>query len=406
MQLPENSIGISDILQHMDCARRMAYGMRRHVPLPPHVAEHEGERDDPPESWAPGNAYGSAVHEAIHIVDSEDVTDSVAVQRAMQAFPHWLGPEDMAMLKDDLATYHERDYLGVRTVASEDDIKVPLMTYKGVQYFFRFKLDRLYQRLDNEAVFIHIDYKSSKWPKSDAEVHKDIQMWAYNWAIHEHWPECDSLTQNYDQLRYGVIPTRKSAEQRQQMKEWLMRRVAVIVDDETLEPTANDWCPWCPIKRDCKRVWQMADWAKSRLDAFLITEPKLKQDGTPGKRLDIKLDRSQFDQAMRDLPKLSVVRKTIEKLEEELRDDIRALPPERRATLGWELRGSKNTTMTSEGKRKAHAIMGDDLYHVITMPKTKVENFYGEDKETAARVLDLMDETQGAPRLVRLKDDE
>jgi hypothetical protein len=32
--------------------------------------------------------------------------------------------------------------------------------------YLRTRIDRLYQRLDNPGVFVHVDYKSSRWPKT------------------------------------------------------------------------------------------------------------------------------------------------------------------------------------------------------------------------------------------------
>jgi hypothetical protein len=196
VKLPNNEVGISDILQWRDCAARMEFGMRRHT------------QGDPPESWSPANAYGSAVHDAIEQLE-DGATEDEAVQYAFGRYSKWLEPGDVSLLYDDLRLYVERDEIGVRTIVAEQDHRFPLFEYKGETIFFRFRLDRLYQRLDDERMFIGIDYKTSKWAKSQAEVDEDLQMWAYNVGIFEFladvYPEIEDpqLVQVYDQLRYG-----------------------------------------------------------------------------------------------------------------------------------------------------------------------------------------------------------
>src|SRR3954454_20504779 len=203
------AVGISDILQWRDCPERFVFGMKRHT---------EGAA---PESWSPQNAYGSGIHDCIHMVN-KGATHRDAVQAAFARYSNWLEPGDVSRLYEDLRIYEERDMLGVRTVAAERDMRFPLFIHKGQQIYFRFKIDRLYQRLDDETKFILIDYKSSKWAKSKDEVDADLQMWAYNVGVHIIYPECDDLLQIYDQLSYGQEFTRKNPAQREEMKRWLI----------------------------------------------------------------------------------------------------------------------------------------------------------------------------------------
>src|SRR3954469_25000723 len=203
MKLPGNAIGPTDIQQYRDCPRRFEFGMQRHTD----AGEH-------PEAQSSSTAYGSAVHEAIAFAEAEAALDDPAIQRAFDLYAKWLEPEDLERLRRDLATYRERDYAGARTVAVEEELRVPLFEHDGETIYLRTRIDRLYQRLDNPAVFIHVDYKSSRWPRSQQEVHEDRQLWLTNYIVHEVWPECETLVQAYDQLNFGVITTRKTDEQR------------------------------------------------------------------------------------------------------------------------------------------------------------------------------------------------
>jgi hypothetical protein len=274
LKLPGNAIGITDLLSYQDCPRRFAFGMRRHDKSPVVHPETGVEyvMGDAPEAESPATAYGSAVHDAIELVD-DLLTPEEAVERVFPTYGPWLEPADLDRLIEDLAIYKGRDYTGVRIVAQEDDMRVPLFVHEGETIYFRFKLDKLYQRLDDDASFIHIDYKTSKWAKSQEEVHKDLQMWAYNFGIHEAFPECERLLQTYDQLRFGQVNTRKTEKQRAQMKAWLIAATKAVLADRALLPKFNQWCPWCEIANDCPVIKRLSDYSLSKI-AVMAPEEK------------------------------------------------------------------------------------------------------------------------------------
>src|SRR4051794_35684106 len=137
MELPFDSIGISDILDYRECPQRFAFKMRRHSPLPERFALYEGEKDEPPESLDWTNAYGSAIHEAISLVE-RGASDDEAIQRVWDIYGPHLDVEHLALLREDLETFHSRTQLGWRVIAVEQDMKVPLFIYKGRQIYFRF----------------------------------------------------------------------------------------------------------------------------------------------------------------------------------------------------------------------------------------------------------------------------
>jgi hypothetical protein len=259
MKLPNDSIGISDITAWMDCPRRMSFSMKRWT-----------ETGEPPEA-AIQHAYGSAIHDVLHAVEKLGLDDSTAVQLAFDKWGWAMRPEELRRLKDDLATYRDRDVVAVSTLLNEGEVRVPLMERDGRMIYFRGKIDRLYQFTANPAVLLHIDYKSSQHRKTEKEVHEDLQLWAYNWAIHEYFPECGRLIQRYDQLNFGYETTEKSAAQREEIGEWLRRQVTAIMNDEEfgaddlLLPRFNDWCPWCPIMESCDVIPQLTDFARNRI---------------------------------------------------------------------------------------------------------------------------------------------
>lgn len=387
------AIGISDILQWRDCPERFMFGMQRHL---------GGDR---PESWSPANAYGSAIHDCIHDLD-EGASETEAVQAAFARYSQWLEPTDISRLYDDMRIYQERDMLGVRTVAAEEDMRFPLFVHNGQQIYFRFKLDRLYQRLDDESKFILVDYKSSKWVKSADEVNGDLQMWAYNVGVHELFPECDDLLQIYEQLSFGQEPTRKSAEQREEMRRWLITAITAMIEDTDLEPKFNEWCPWCPLKMDCDVVQhQLTDWAKTRIAALAPREPKLKKDGTPSKVLGPpKLDPSRLGEYVELLPDIKRATQvleafvdTVNKAMKEMPDGSLAELTTRDAPRGLIKNQRSNRKFTPTALRNLADELGPDFFYLATVSIAAVERFYGKEaKDQIESIVGRAEKTPGA----------
>lgn len=347
-----------------------------------------GER---PGATNPNNAYGSAMHHAIALTE-EGYDDAEAVEGAVAKYGRWLDPDDVEDLEADLVKYHERDYSGVRTVASEENMKVPLFRHNGEMIYYRFMLDRLYVRLNNAASFLHIDYKSSKHKKSDEEVHKDPQLWSYNWAIHEMWPECEDLAQVYDQFNFGSVPTRKSAKQREQIKGWLIKQVKAILEAEEVKPSFNEWCPWCPLMESCPEPRRAADFAQMRIE-------ELVPDGS-----DIAtLAGGDLPTYLQDMYQFETVRKTIERYEDAVKGVLRELPAERLQQLGWGLYPSSRDVWSADALHRVYNVIGDDFFLLVKMTKTNIQRFYGGDKDAAAQVLQLAEKERASPRLSRAK---
>jgi hypothetical protein len=363
MDLPNDEIGVSDILSWRDCPRRMSFSMRRWT--------DEGE---PPEATNESNAYGSAIHLVFHSIEEDGLSDDEAIQRAFGKYGGHLWPHDLVRMKADLETYHQRDNKGVRLIGSEVSIRVPLLKHPadGRTIYFRGQIDRLYERVGRPGHFIHRDYKSSAWPKTREEVDADLQMWAYNWGIHEFWPECESLVQIYDQLNAGEIDTRKSDVARKRIKEWLQRQVmAILLDDPAdgqgdglLAPKFNEWCPWCPIMESCKVVPQLSEFAKTRITALSADED---------------LDASKIEEYVQGLEDAATARKMLERYEKRVKALVRELPPEEQDRLGFYTQQRRNTVWSSDALEAIHEMLGEEFYSLAGITKTRIEDYLAGD---------------------------
>jgi hypothetical protein len=371
MRLPGNSIGITDILGYRDCPSRFAFGMRRHTP----AGEH-------PEAQTHSTAYGSAIHEAIAWAEDVQATDEEAIQRAFDKYARWLDPVLLERLRKDMRTYRERDYTGVRTIAVEREVRMPLFEHDGETIYFRAKIDRLYQRLDNPGVFIHVDYKSSGHARSEADIHGDLQMWAYNALIHEFWPECEQLVQIYDQLSFGAIPTRKTPEQRQQIRDWLVKQITAILHDDELAPTYNRWCRWCALMPSCPVPPSLTESGKATIDAM----------APPGEDTSATLE-----PYVAKLDEVADARKLLAAWEDTVKGVLKDMPDGRRAELGYQTRPRMTTSWPPESLRAAHELLGDEFYELVGLTKSRAEKH-----PDGAALLALAERQDGPDVLVKM----
>jgi hypothetical protein len=377
VKLPNDSIGISDINEYRDCPQSFVFGMRRHVELPERLQLEPGERDEAPESVAASTVYGSAIHEAISHVETGH-THEVAIDLALQVYGTWLTPDDVQLLREDLDTYELRHPRDAELVACERDMRVPLFVDDdGTQIYYRFKLDVLFRLKAHPDVYIHRDYKSSAHRKTSVEVHKDPQMWSYNWAIHELWPECRQLFQEYDQLKFGVERTSKNDQQRAQIKQWLIDNVKIILRDETFKPKINEWCRWCPLVVTCRETHRATEFWRGRL---ALTAPMTKE----GAKVKVALldEGLELERLIRDeLPRMQQARKHIEHVEKLLKSVIEGMSLEERERVGWRISERRSKTIPPEALRELHSMLGDSFYHLVSMSMKRLEDFVGAPKK-------------------------
>lgn len=388
MKLPRNEVGISDIISYRNCPQRMAYGMRRHVPLPERFALYKGEKDEPPDQHSYATAYGTAVHSAIEFLEKNNgATNQEAIDHAWPEFSHWLEPDDQERMDHDLDTFRRRTMLGYRLVGAELELRVPLYTREdGTTVFFRARIDALYQHMQNSSVFLTRDYKSGRWPMKEEDVHSDLQQWSYNWVIHEFYPECEELTQIYDQLRYGEIPTRKSPKQRRTIKEWLIRQVKIILGDDLMKPRQNEWCPYCSLVTDCRVTHLSADFWKNRL-AAIAPEKKV------GRKIVVGLTEEHTGMEIYTelLPKIKLTMKQMERFVAAVEGALKEMPQDRRDALGFKLtKGRRLDKWGASELRQAYAILGDDFFQVAGISKAALERFYGDDEDSPRAAVEAL----------------
>jgi hypothetical protein len=283
---------------------------------------------------------------------------------------------------------------------NEEEFRVPLLDHDGRRIFFRGRIDRLYERLDAPGHFIHIDYKSSRWPKTQADINEDEQLWAYNFALHEWLPEMTSLLQFHEQLKFGQLHTRKTPDQRRQMGDWLRLNVEAILNDDDVRPdgllkhSKNQWCAWCPILESCPIVPELTDFALMELELLAPTQ-KIGRKSVPF------LEPDRIEEYMVELAQAKDAQAILGRFTDAMRDLILRMDEVERVTYGYKLQPRKKTTFTGSAMEQLHDMLGPEFYEVASVTKTALEAHFEGDESGLQSALDLAVEEAGASAVVK-----
>lgn len=332
------------------------------------------------------------LHEAIDLIE-DGHTDEGAIELAWKRWGFRLEPADLTLLQEDIAKFHERDFQNVRTVLAEGEIRVPLTTMPdGRPIFFRGRIDRLYERLDEPGHFIHIDYKSSKWQKTQEEVDQDLQLWSYNFLLCEYFPEIVELEQWLDQFRGGMVPTRKSDAQRREIREWLEVEARAYFADQPLQedglpaPRFNQWCPWCPILESCQIIPQLSDWALSRI-ALLRPEDAAEHEAV--------LQATPMEEYVERYDDAQTAIKTLQRYEESVKQLIRETPQEDRARLGFKLSERRESVIPTQARDALYKALGHRRFlELVGVSQKRLQSI--EDEELKTWALSLVEKVPGS----------
>jgi RecB family exonuclease len=386
MELPHGKIGISDITSFRDCPRRFSFSMERWTEAGPH-----------PETFSYPTSYGSAFHDAVDFMEKELCSDARAVQHAFAKWFDWLEPDDIERLTKDLATYRSRDETGLRLIGSELDIEIPLFEHAGQTISFRAKIDRLYERMDRPGHFIMRDFKTSAQPKSKKEVDEDLQFWAYNWAIHEAYPQCVDLEQRYDQLQFGVLSTGKTDADRALIRQWIELQIRALLEyeaegpDGRPRPRKNDWCGTCAVKGSCPIVPRFTEFALAEMEA---TKPAAERTDE-GRALIAKFVGLYDDAALGA--------KVLGAYSDDVKSMVGKLSDTEMERLGFKWQTRVTTIFSPEAKEYVRGMIGDEPFtRAVSITKAGIKNA-GISSELAEKAISVGEEVVGSRFVVRVK---
>lgn len=390
MDLPNDSIGVSDLIDWQECARRMSYKMKRW-----------GGKEPPEAAVNPTKLYGAAIHDAIDHMEKTACTPEEAVQHIMSNGHRWIDPEVISELIADLETHLGRDDpLDWQLVMNETEIRVPLMIHKGKQIYYRAKVDRLYRHRTIPGLYWLRDTKSTRWERNQKDVDEDKQMSAYDWSLRDYMPEIEQLRITYDQLRFGEVHSSRTDDDRRKIVRWLKMSATAVLDDEDygpddlLVPEFNNWCPYCPIMLGCPVVPNLTNYARAEI-------ARIAPDVKEGRTVRADLDPDLFDVYVEQLPSVITAKGVLERFEKAVKARLMELPSAEREAYGFATTARNRDVFSAEALRAAHRLLGDSFYEVVSMSKEAVARAAGSDKDKLNLIIGMADRRPGNSFVVR-----
>lgn len=140
-------------------------------------------------------------------------------------------------------------YLINELSASRKDIVAAIIEGGGVPVAS--KIDRV-DRVD-DTTFEIFDYKTNAIAFTRFEVENSLQLGIYDIVIRALYPEAVDVVCVYDMVRHGRFSTDFDAQQRENLRHYLINLWHQIQNEEKPEEKINTYCTWCDLKLACTK---------------------------------------------------------------------------------------------------------------------------------------------------------
>jgi RecB family exonuclease len=110
-----------------------------------------------------------------------------------------------------------------------------------------------------------LDYKTSKYFSSAAELKSDIQLSMYDLAASIKYPDYKRIVLGLDYLRDEIVYTYRTIKERKDFNSYLVtiRNEMQRLEEKYAVPTINDMCNWCDYKDQCPAYKDLESLGKS-----------------------------------------------------------------------------------------------------------------------------------------------
>lgn len=110
----------------------------------------------------------------------------------------------------------------------------------------------------NKDTLVVIDHKVSKLPKSQEEVDNDIQLGIYDIVVRDLFPGYKNYDLALNYYRHSPVYTRRTDEDRENLKNFLINIFYQICNDNEHIPRRNNLCGFCVGRMNCP-AYDMAE---------------------------------------------------------------------------------------------------------------------------------------------------
>lgn len=342
-----------------------------------------------PAELAPHLEYGTAIHNALRVMEDETLTPDEALR---EIWPPGLGPERFDEAMRDLRRVIERGGALIHTIATEEELTAHL--YEDEDFgavSIGGRLDRIGIDGVNEARLYFDDYKTDRRPPSYANLDRWIQgRWyaallranAHRYLPEHVWDRVEIIGR-YEAVKWYTLERQFTDDEIEIFLAWAESIARRILRDKAAQPVLNPGCGWCPIRHDCP-AWNSLPGEGSALLERITPEP-----------LEDRVALSE--EAQEIYRKLKVF---LDDVEAALREKVQLEGEVVAAGKRWWLEPGE---LRWADPRRLHSIMGEDFYGAVRVTLGSVDDWVEEHPEKEPEVKRAID---SVPAKDRLKSEE
>lgn len=159
------------------------------------------------------------------------------------------GIQDIGVYSDGLNMVLEkmRGFEVGKIITVED--KFSVITNEGVPIIGA--MDKVVE-LNKDTVLV-VDYKTSKFFYTQAEMKGDIQMSIYDLVTNIKFPQYKRIILTLDYLRNTPVYTYRTNKERKSFSQYLVAiyNEMLNLEEKDVKPSLNDMCNWCDFRNEC-----------------------------------------------------------------------------------------------------------------------------------------------------------
>jgi len=166
------------------------------------------------------------------------------IEKAAQEGIQDLGIYDEGM---NMVLEKMRDFEVGKIVTVEDKFNV--VTDDGVPIIGA--MDKVVE-LNKDTILV-VDYKTSKYVYTQAEMKSDIQMSIYDLVANIKFPQYKRIILTLDYLRSTSVYTYRTNKERKSFSQYLLAvyNEMLNLEERDAKPLLNDMCNWCDFRNEC-----------------------------------------------------------------------------------------------------------------------------------------------------------
>lgn len=329
-------------------------------------------------------SFGITMHEALYLLEKEDLTPEEALTKAWDP---QLTQKDFAEALDDLRNVIERGGVlpNLHTISVEERLKKLL--YVDEEYgeiYYQGILDWIGIG-EEEDVLYFADYKTDRAPWSQADAQNWVQGKSYAWLLQDseyleqQLPgiERPVIVGLVELTKFYTLQVNYTLEEIEAWRAWAEATARKILREKDFAPKLNKGCNWCSIQNDCEAWLGLPEHGNTLLEKLNNTSLE--------ERVDL------IDEAKETKKKLD---KLIKDTESEIYEKVAATGSQSIGKYEFNLESSLSTKVVD--LPNLHVAMGNKFYELCGFTFTNLKKWA---KDENATIDEYIAQIESNPRL-------